>query len=292
MSSNQRAGVSSDARRGKTVILAELNIRHTRRHMPTRRVALDASYLPMNGSAYGAALLSAVVAENIEGLDEEQRELLPRFLETALDGFSVPRIGLRYRLQTDVHGLDLSRHRLLEESGVLVVELDVHGAPSPQVIGSIMAAAAMGQTTRRKALRAIDAAVGQPGVIPEPFLVRRLLHGVASERPPLAAAGPVGPINGVVLDAAKWAGIPSERRWAMEVLGLGAEMKVERTDIQKRFRRLLRTAHPDHGGESVGAAERIAELTEARELLLEGLAPAARGAADVDEDEKAETASR
>jgi hypothetical protein len=30
------------------VILAELNIRHTRRHMPTRRVALDASYLPMN----------------------------------------------------------------------------------------------------------------------------------------------------------------------------------------------------------------------------------------------------
>jgi hypothetical protein len=257
--------------------------------MPTRRVALDASYLPMNGSAYGAALLSAVVAENIEGLDEEQRDLLPRFLKAALDGFSVPRIGLRYRLQTDVHGLDLSRHRLLEESGVLVVELDVHGAPSPQVIGSVMAAAAMGQTTRRKALRAIDAAIAQPGVIPEPFLVRRLLHGVPSERPPPAAAGPVGPINGVVLpDAAKWAGIPSERRWAMEVLGLGAEMKVERTDIQKRFRRLLRTAHPDHGGESVGAAERIAELTEARELLLEGLAPAVHRPADADEDEKAE----
>ncbi len=111
------------------MILAELNIRHTRRHMPTRRVALDASYLPMNGSAYGAALLSAVVAENIEGLDDEQRELLPRFMKAALDGFNVPRIGLRYRLQTDVHGLDLSRHRLLEDAGVLVVELDVHGAP-------------------------------------------------------------------------------------------------------------------------------------------------------------------
>ncbi len=189
----------------------------------------------------------------------------------------MPRIGLRYRLQTDVHGLDLSRHRLLEDAGVLVVELDVHGAPSPQVIGSIMAAAAMGPTTRRKALRAIDAAIAQPGVIPEPFLVRRLLHGVPSERPPMAASGPVGPINGVILpDAAKWAGVPSERRWAMEVLGLGAEMKLDRTDIQKRFRRLLRTAHPDHGGESVGAAERIAELTEARELLLEGLAKTAK----------------
>ncbi len=271
------------------MILAELNVRHTRRHMPTRRVALDASYLPMNGSAYGAALLSSVVAENVEGLDEEQRELLPKFMKAALDGFNVPRIGLRYRLQTDVHGLDLSRHRLLEDSGVLVVELDVHGAPAPQVIGSIMAAAAMGPTTRRKALRAIDAAIAQPGVIPEPFLVRRLLHGVPSERPPLAAAGPVGPVNGLVIpDAAKWAGIPSERRWAMEVLGLGADMTVERTDIQKRFRRLLRTAHPDHGGASAGAAERIAELTEARELLLEGLARPAPRSTDADEDEKAE----
>ncbi|MGZ4691808.1 MAG: J domain-containing protein [Acidimicrobiia bacterium] len=255
------------------MILAELNIRHTRRHMPTRRVALDASYLPMNGSAHGAALLMAVVAENILGLDDEQRELLPKFMKSAADGFNVPRIGLRYRLQTDVHGLDLSRHRLLEDSGMLVVELDVHGAPAPQVIGSIMAAAAMGATTRRKALLGIEAAIAQPGVIPEPLLVRRLLHGVPSERPPLAAAGPVGPINGVTLpDAARWAGIPSERRWAMEVLGLGADMTVDRVDVQKRFRRLIRTAHPDHGGAPVGAAERIAELTEARELLLEGLA--------------------
>ena len=33
-----------------------------------------------------------------------------------------------------------------------------------------------------------------------------------------------------------------------------------------------RLAHPGHGGASVGAAERIAELTEARELLLADLA--------------------
>jgi hypothetical protein len=270
------------------VILAELNIRHTRRHMPTRRVALDASYLPMNGPAHGAALLMAVVAENVEGLDDEQRELLPKFLKSALDGFSVPRIGLRYRLQTDVHGLDLSRHRLLEDNGLLVVELDVHAAPAPQVIGAVMAAAAMGQTTRRKALRAIDAAILQPGVIPEPLLVRRLLHGVPSERPPLAASGPVGPINGVTLpDATKWVGIPSERRWAMEVLGLSAEMKLDPKDVQKRFRRLLRTAHPDHGGATAGAAERIAELTEARELLLVDIAKAApKPSVDEDEDEK------
>ncbi|MGZ8764669.1 MAG: J domain-containing protein, partial [Acidimicrobiia bacterium] len=46
---------------------------------------------------------------------------------------------------------------------------------------------------------------------------------------------------------------------------------VERTDIQRRFRRLLRVAHPDQGGTSRGAAERIAELREARELLLDSL---------------------
>jgi curved DNA-binding protein CbpA len=46
-------------------------------------------------------------------------------------------------------------------------------------------------------------------------------------------------------------------------------VSIDRKDVQRRFRRLLRMAHPDHGGEVDGAAERIAELTEARELLLE-----------------------
>jgi hypothetical protein len=252
------------------MILAELNIRHSRRHMPTRRVALDAGYLPMNGPAHGAALLAAVVAENIDGLDEEQRDVLPRLLFAARDGLAVPRIALRYRLQTDVHGLDRSRHRLLGEDGRLVVELDVHGAAAPQVIGCVMAAAAMGSTVRRKALRAVEAAIAQPGVIPEPLLVRRLLHGVPADRPPVAGSSP-WITDTLVTDAAKWAGIPSERRWAMEVLGLGADMRVDRTGVQQRFRRLVRLAHPDHGGASVGAAERIAELTEARELLLADL---------------------
>jgi hypothetical protein len=187
------------------------------------------------------------------------------------DGLSVPRIALRYRLQTDVHGLDRSRHRLLGEEGHLVVELDLHGAAAPQVIGSVMAAAAMGASVRRRALRAIEAAIAQPGVIPEPLVVRRLLHGVPSERPPLAGSGP-RPLGAEAVDAARWAGIPSERRWAMEVLGLGADMRVDRIGVQQRFRRLVRLALPDHGAATVGAAERIAELTEARELLLADLA--------------------
>ena len=65
------------------VLLAELSIRHSRRHMPTRRVALDGAYLPMSGPAHGAALLASVVATNLPLIPEEQRELLPRLLRDA-----------------------------------------------------------------------------------------------------------------------------------------------------------------------------------------------------------------
>ena len=41
-----------------------------------------------------------------------------------------------------------------------------------------------------------------------------------------------------------------------------------RADIQRRFRGLLRDAHPDHGGEADEAAQRIADLSEARRILL------------------------
>ena len=250
------------------MILAELVVRHTRKHMPTRRVAIGDQYLPMTGAAHGAGLLAAVVAEHVGSFDDEQLDEIPRLLHDLLhNGISVPRIALRHRLQTDVHGLDRSRHRLLEEDGQLIVELDVHGAPGPQVVGAIMAAGAMGSSVRRRAIRAIEAAVAQPGIIPEPFLVRRLVEGIPILRPPTAGVGAVADAYSEI-ETGSWVGVPAERRWAMEVLGLRAEMGLDRIDIQKRFRRLLRLAHPDHGGSSDGAAERIAELSEARTLLL------------------------
>ena len=39
-------------------------------------------------------------------------------------------------------------------------------------------------------------------------------------------------------------------------------------DIQRRYRKLLIEAHPDHGAETDGAAQRIADLSEARRILL------------------------
>src|SRR5256885_9885318 len=83
---------------------------------------------------------------------------------------------------------------------------------------------------------------------------------------PGAAARPNG--DGGDIEVEAWRGVPAERRWAMEVLGVRAGARVDREEVQRRFRRLLRLAHPDHGAADIGAAERIAELAEARELLL------------------------
>ena len=83
------------------MLLAELNIRHTRRHMPTRRVAVDHGYLPTSGPAFGGVLIGAVLAECVPGLDEEQLDALGRLVDVARRGtLTVPRIALRYRLQT------------------------------------------------------------------------------------------------------------------------------------------------------------------------------------------------
>jgi hypothetical protein len=272
-------GSSEHGGREGHVLLAELNVRHSRRHMPTRRVALGDAYLPLSGPGWGAVLLGAVVAEHLDDLDEEQRDLLPRLVHDAADGMAVPRIALRYRLQTDTHGLDRSRHRIVSEARLgsapaVVLELDRHGSGVPQLLGAVMAAASLPSSARRTALRAIEAAVAHP-VLPSGLVVRRLYEGVPGLQPFAPHA------NGDRTDD-RWRGVPAERRWAMEVLGLGADMTVERPDVQARFRRLVRLAHPDHGAARVGAAERLAELSEARELLLahaDSAAPSAgRGA--------------
>ena len=250
------------------MLLAELNVRHTRRHMPTRRVAVDDGYLPTSGPAFGGVLLGAVIAEHVPSLDEEQLDALDRLVDVARRGITVPRIALRYRLQRDTHGLDLSRHRIISapvERGSIrpVLELDLHGPAAPQVIGALMAASQLPPSGRSVAFRFVAAAVARPGALPEGLDVRRLYEGLPGVRPPAP-----GTATRIGADAENWLGVPSERRWAMEVLGLHPGLAIERDDVQRRFRRLVRLAHPDHGAGSAGAAERIAELSEARELLL------------------------
>jgi hypothetical protein len=250
------------------VLLAEFTVRHTRRHMPTRRVALGDRVLPTGHPGYGPILLACVAATTIDGLDEEQAEALLPFLREARNGLAVPRRALRFRLQVDTEGLAYSSHRLLGEGMALVAELDVHAHhPVPQLLGAVMAAAAMASYPRQLALRAIEGAIERPGVLPEGITPRWVTHVQQ-------ATGDFGTGRGVPAAPAKaraadvWWGVPAERRWAMEVLGFGPDASLQRDDVLRRFRRLVRLAHPDHGAAHGGAAERIVELGEARRVLL------------------------
>ena len=54
------------------------------------------------------------------------------------------------------------------------------------------------------------------------------------------------------------------------MLGL-AEGTAVRSVVQQAFRDALRDAHPDHGADHDSAAHRIAELSEARRILLQPL---------------------
>jgi len=251
------------------VLLAELIVRHSRRHMPTRRVALESAYLPTSGPAHGVALLAAVVATNLSAVDDEERELLKRLVDDARDGLSIPRIALRHRLQRDVHGLDRSRHRLLGENGKLVIELDAHGAQVPQVLGALLGAATLPPSGRHIAIDALRRVVtGRWDGLSPDVEVRFVAPDMWDYlRPPLAAAGSWQP--GAPPHEEEWRGVAADQRWAMEVLGLRAGMTVDRDDVNRRFRRMLRDAHPDSGGAAAAAAARIAELTEARIILLE-----------------------
>jgi hypothetical protein len=252
----------------QAMLLAELTVRHTRRHMPTRRVALDHVYLPTAGAGHGISLVATIVAVHLPFVPEEQRELLPRLLDQSRHGLTIPRIALRHRLQHDKHGLDRSRHRVLGEDGHLVVELDRHGAATPQVLGAVMAAASLPASSRGIVLDAIRRVVAGrwPGLAPD-VEFREMWDRQSTTPPPLAGMRFWTP--GAPPEEEAWQGTPSEQRWAMEVLGLRAGMTPERDDVNRRFRRLLRDAHPDSGGQAAQAAMRIEELTEARAILLD-----------------------
>jgi hypothetical protein len=268
------------------MLLAELVVRHTRRHMPTRRVALGSSYLPMRANGLGprvapGGLLAAAVTREFAGaLNSEDRVDLESLIQSAAGGLDVPRIAVRHRLQRDTHGLDRSRHRIeVDRERRVMIELDTHGNPLPNLLGTVLAFASLPPAARhpgllamRNALRGHDPTAGIP--------IRRLVYGIPYEVPWAPGAAHR---RGAPAAELAWIGVPSEQRWAMEVLGMRAAVLLDRDDINRRFRRLVRDAHPDTGSRRAGAAERISELSDARELLLDlvvddaSAAPAGQG---------------
>ncbi len=250
------------------MLQAELVVRHTRRHMPTRRVAPASAYLPMSGpQAAGILLVGAVVHEFLPALDDDDRDEFAEFVRSVAGGIDLPRIAVRHRVQRDTHGLDRSRHRVEQDDGRVVVELDTHGAPIPQLLGAVVAVAMLPPSSRHLGLDAIRRVInGRRPYDRRGIVIRRLVEGVPHEVP--WAPGATWQ-RGAPPEEVLWDGVDSELRWAMEVLGFRAGTDVRKDDVNRRFRRLLRDAHPDTGAADDGAAERIEELSEARDRLLD-----------------------
>jgi hypothetical protein len=229
------------------VILAELEIWHSRPIAPTRRVALGRSVLPVDPApGFGGLLLGGIVASHVGDIDDDLLDELNGLLRDLEMGRRIPQPRLRHRFQLDRHGLARSRHRLIGEGEGVSFELEGEGSAASQVLGAVYAAGDLGLGTRRVVFDVLRRAARWRGPV-GPSMLRHL------------TGGPAGRAAGAYADPASW---------ALGVLGFEVGAAPARREVQQRFRSLLRAAHPDHGGSRDGAADRIADLAEARRILL------------------------
>ena len=99
-----------------TMLLAELEVFHTRPAVPTRRVALGHLVLPVDPApGFGGLLLGAVVANHIGGIAPDLHADVVRLVRQVERAERIVQPRLRHRFQVDRHGLAVSRHRMVGE---------------------------------------------------------------------------------------------------------------------------------------------------------------------------------
>lgn len=230
------------------MLLAELEIWHSRPVAPTRRVAVGRQLLPVDPApGFGGLLLGGIVAAHVPDLDPDLLPELGQLLADLEDGRRIAQPRLRHRFQDDRHGLAKSTHRLVARGDAVELDLASEGTPAVQILGAVYAAGALTPGLRAGAMEVVRRAIHWRGGLGSPLIAH--LSGVSGARAwSMGLADPVG--------------------WALGILGFETNDQPARRDLQRRFRDLLREAHPDHGGEAASAASRIAELSEARRILL------------------------
>ena len=88
------------------MVLAEIEIRHSRAVAPTRRVALGELYLPVEPApGFGGILLAAIVGAGASLLEDDLRDELDVLLDDLERRRRVAQPRMRHRFQTDTHGL-------------------------------------------------------------------------------------------------------------------------------------------------------------------------------------------
>ena len=196
---------------------------------------------------FGGLLLGGVVASFVGDVNPDLLEDLTRLSHQLEAGQRIVQPRLRHRFQDDRVGLIGYRHRLVGTGEELLYEIDHRGNAEPNVLGALYLAGRLDAEHRPAMFTAIRRGLRWRGEVGE-----ALIEHLSDAR-----------------SATNWATLGGRDPvlWAIGVLGLG-EDAVERGLVQRRFRELLRAAHPDHGGETVEAAKRIGDLTEARRILL------------------------
>lgn len=233
------------------MLLAEVVTYLSRPIAPTRRVALGDLDLPCDPApGFGGILLGGIVARFAPHVDPDLHDELLRLMADVERGRRIPQPRLRHRFQEDRIGLQHCTHRLIGSGEELWFDLQQdRGTAAQHVLCAVYAVAGMPWAVRPTVMSALRKGLywrgGSDAQLVAHLSGRPAYAGVASIEDPLT--------------------------WALEVLDLhdhSAELVPTRREVQRAFRERLRNAHPDHGAEGDGAAERIAELSEARRILL------------------------
>ena len=228
------------------MLLAELEIHHSRPVQPTRRIALGHMVLPVDPApGFGGLLLGAIIAQHLEGVDGDHVPDVHRLIDEVANGDRVVQPRLRHRFQLDRHGLSHSTHRLIGDGDDISFDFATTGTDLAQVLGAIYAVERLALDHRRLIAPVIQKAARWRG----PIGASMIAYLAGSQTTTLEAlADPSG--------------------WAMQTLGfeLGGE-KPSKRQVTKAFRSKMRDAHPDHGGAEIDAAKSMSDLAEARRIL-------------------------
>lgn len=233
-------------------VLAHLELYHSRPIAPTRRLALGTRELPTDPApGPGSVLLGGIAARFgpvvQNDVEDEELELLMAQLER---GMRVVQPRLRHRVQGDRVGLLRSHLRLVTRGSSAAFDFTTQGSALVCVLGALYAAGELTSPARTTAFAAIRKGLRWRG----PLGGELIGHLTGRTEGPSWLDGALDPVA-----------------WALTTLGFDpAGKRPQRDQIRRRFRQGLRQAHPDHGGAEEAAAHRIAELTEARRILLGG----------------------
>ena len=228
------------------MLLAELEVWHTRPLAPTRRVSLGNLVLPVDPApGFGGLLLGAVVAGHIGEVPEELVPDVHRLIDQIDRDERVVQPRLRHRLQVDRHGLALSTHRLIGDGEEISFDFHTTGSHMAQVIGAIYAVERLELKSRH--------------------VIAPVLYKAMRWR------GPVGPALIAHLagtNSTALATLADPRAWALDILGFPPGTATpSKKEVTQQFRNMMRSVHPDHGGDQSVASTAVFELAEARKIL-------------------------